>query len=191
MLYGVRGQWLPVVVVVMLAAVWSGCQSTTSTSSTLAVDDFVAGESFPNPAAAEASSGKFYRVVRGNNQPDDIIEYKWKTSFKVNVTINSKATDSSVDLKFPTTITSTSVKVEQASGGIVITPTGGETEHYESAITSTTGNTYTGVNQNLTLAFDVWYDTPNKLKEALATVIVSFRDNDGKTFAKTVTCRIQ
>lgn len=168
----------------------SGCQKPTEDSS-LDVDDFVDTSVNPNPAVAEKSTGKTYRVVRGNNQPDDILEYDWETTFTVNVTLNSHATDSDgADLNFPVTLNSASVKVQQASGGIVTPPTGGETEHYESVIAQASGNEFGAVNSTVSTTFDVWYDLPNLRREALASVTLTFQDNDGTTFTKVVDVKI-
>jgi hypothetical protein len=168
----------------------NGCQKPTEDTS-YDVDDFVDTSVSPNPATADTSSGKTYRVVRGNNQPDEILQYDWKTTFTVNVTLNSHATDSDgADLNFPVTLSSASVKVQQASGGIVNPPTGGETEHYESVIAQATGNEFGGVNTSISTTFDVWYDLPSLRKEALATVTFTFQDNDGKTFSKVVDVKV-
>ena len=48
------------------------------------------------------------------------------------------------------TLTSATLKVQQASGGIVSPPTGGEIEHYDSVTSQVSGNEFGGVNQNLT-----------------------------------------
>ena len=168
----------------------SGCQKPTEDSS-FDVDDFVDTSVNPSPAVAEKSSGKTYRVVRGNNQPDDILEYDWKASFTVTVTLNSHATDSDgADLNFPVTLNAASVKIQQASGGIVTPPTGGETEHYESVIAQASGNEFGTVNSSVSTTFDVWYDLPSLRKEALASVTFTFQDNDGTTFSKVVDVKI-
>ena len=76
-------RFVRVVAVVTAVAATAGCQSPTSASSTLKVDDFVDSSITPNPASAVSSSGKTYRVVRGNNQPDDVLPYQYTTSFTV------------------------------------------------------------------------------------------------------------
>src|ERR1700704_7225 len=82
----------------------SGCQKTDSTDTTLKVDDFVVSTSNPaTPNADGPGTGKTYRVVRGNNQPDDILEYQYHVIFSTTTTINNHATDSSVALTFPVT----------------------------------------------------------------------------------------
>jgi hypothetical protein len=175
----------------LTAAVGGACQSPTETASTLDVDDFVDAAAAPEPATGNASTdGKTYRVVRGNNQPDDILVYDWKASFAVTITLNSNSTSKDIDLSFPVTISSATVRVQQASGGIVTPPTGGETEHYESVITSSTTNKFAAANTSATLTFDVWYDLPSLQKEALATVTVTMRDDDGASFSKDITVRI-
>lgn len=165
----------------------AACQSPTSASDTLDVDDFVDATVVPARAnAAAAADGKTYRVVRGNNQPDDVLPYDWFTSFDITLAVNSNATDDSVDLEFPVTITAASGKVQQASGGIVTPPTGGDVEHYESVIAASSGSTIGAVNGAVTLTFQVWYDLPSLKKEALITQQVSFKDNNGVTFTKNI-----
>jgi hypothetical protein len=168
----------------------NGCQKPTEDSS-FDVDDFVDTSVNPNPAIADASTGKTYRVVRGNNQPDEILDYDWKTNFTVTVTLNTHATDSDgANLNFPVTLNSASVKIQQASGGIVNPPTGGETEHYESVIAQASGNEFGAVNSSISTTFDVWYDLPSLRKEALASVTFTFQDNDGTTFTKVVDVKV-
>jgi hypothetical protein len=41
------------------------------------------------------------------------------------------------------------------------------------------------------MTYDVWFTLPNGGKGALATVTVSFKDSDRRTFSKTITCQIQ
>jgi hypothetical protein len=167
------------------------CQSpTTADSTSFDVDDFVDATVSPDPAVAVPSTGKTYRVVRGNNQPDDILEYDWKTSFTVTITLNSNATSEDVDLSFPVAITAATARVEQATGGIVSPPSGGESDHYESLITQTSSNKFSAAETSVTMAFDVWYDLPSLRKEALITITIAFRDDDGVTFSKTVTVQV-
>ena len=183
-------RFLVLVLFLLAAMTGSACQSPSDTDTSLDVDDFVDAAGSPDPATAEASSGKTYRVVRGNNQPDDILEYDWKVSFAVTVTLNSNSTSDDVDLEFPVKITSATVKVQQASGGIVTPPTGSDSEHYDSIITQSSANTFSGANTSVTLWFDVWYDLPSLRKEALATITVIMQDDDGMSFSKEVTVKI-
>ncbi|MEO8257714.1 MAG: hypothetical protein ABI868_10265 [Acidobacteriota bacterium] len=175
----------------VLAAVAAhvACQSPTSASDVLDVDDFVDAAVSPNPANASTDTGgKTYRVVRGNNQPDEVLPYHYTAVFTVTTSINSSATDDSVDLTFPVTITSASGKVEQASGGIVTPPTGGDTEHYESIILSSSGSTISAVGGSVTTVFQVWYTLPNGRREARLTEAIAMTDKTSspKSFTKTV-----
>jgi hypothetical protein len=169
-------------------AATAACQSTTSADSALNVDDFVNSTISPTTATATASTGRTYRVVRGNNQPDDVLTYQYTTTFAITTTINSNATADSVALTFPVTVLSASGKVEQASGGIVTPPTGGDVEHYESVLLSSSGSTIAGVGAGVTMVFQVWYSLPNGNREARITEAISMKDNNttAKTFAKSV-----
>lgn len=165
----------------------SACQSPTDPDETLDVDDFVDATAVPNPtSASESTDGRTYRVVRGNNQPDEILPYDWRTSFAVTVTLNGKADDEGVDLDFPVRLTSATAVAKQASGGILSPPSGGSTEHSEFVIASTTGNTFGGINTSQSMVFDVWYDLPSLRREAIIQVALAFTDNDGTTFTKTL-----
>jgi hypothetical protein len=166
----------------------SACQSPSSADDPLDIDDILVVTS-PSTTSADASNdGKTYRVVRGNNQPDDILTYDWKTSFSIGLQFNDAADDKDA-LTFPVTISSVTVKVQQASGGIVTPPTGGDIEHYE-FVTSASSNTFSAVGSNVGIAFDVWYDLPSLRKEALVTVALSFTDHDGVIVTKTVDVKV-
>jgi hypothetical protein len=127
-------------------------------------------------------------VVRGNNQPDDVLPFQFTSVFSITTTINSNANADSVALTFPVTITAVSGKVEQASGGIVTPPTGGEVEHYESVLLSSSGSTIAGVGGGVTMVFQVWYSLPNGNKEARVTETISMKDSNSsaKTWTKDV-----
>jgi hypothetical protein len=163
----------------------AACQSPTDPDDTPSVDDFLVATASPSPTTGiESTDGRTYRVVRGNNQPDDILAYDWKTTFSVSVTLNDKADDDDY-LTFPVDLTTATVTVKQASGGIVTTPTGGDTEHSEYLV-SATSNRFGAVNTSNTLTFDVWYDLPSLRREALITVQLTFKDTDGVTFSKSI-----
>jgi hypothetical protein len=176
-------------VALMLAAMAAtACQSPTSASNTLSVDDFVDAAISPSPATAVASTGKTYRVVRGNNQPDEVLPYQYTATFTVTTSLNGNSKADSVALTFPVTITAATGKVEQASAGIVTPPSGGEVEHYESVILSSSGSTIAGVGGAVTMVFQVWYTLPSGNREARVTESISMKDNSNspKTFAKNV-----
>jgi hypothetical protein len=173
------------VVLITLGIGAAGCQSPTDPDDTPAVDDFLVATVSPNTATADSSTdGRTYRVVRGNNQPDDILPYDWKTTFAITVTLNDKADDDDY-LTFPVDLTSAAVVVKQASGGIVTPPTGGQLEQSEYVMQAST-NRFGSVNSSTTLTFDVWYDLPSLRREAIITVTLTFRDTDGVTFTKAI-----
>lgn len=181
-----------VTVAMIVAAVLglSACQSPTDPDDVLDVDDILDLSVTPNPAVAgEATDGRTYRVVRGNNQPDEILPFDWFTSFVVTATLNSNANDKDADLEFPIDLTSVSVVVKQASGGIVTPPSGSETEHYFH-VTEASANRFSGANTSVTIKLDVWYDLPSLRREALITVTMNFQDDDGKAFSKAYDVRV-
>lgn len=169
-----------------------GCQSPTEDEDPLDVDDFVDATASPNPTNADSAlgSGRTYRVVRGNNQPDEILEFDWHTGFTLMVSLNNNATADNVDIDFPVDLRSVTVKVEQASGGIVSPPTGGEVEHYDSATSNVSSNQIGSVGAGISMLIDVWYDLPNLRKEALITATLNFVDDDNTSFSKVVQIRV-
>lgn len=170
-------------------ALASACQSPTDPDETVDVDDFLETSVSPDPAiAGPCTDGRTYRVVRGNNQPDDILLFDWCTSFTLAIKLNDKADDDDT-LTFPVDLTSTSIKVNQASGGIVTPPTGGEIEHFDQVITASS-NRFGAINSGMNVTFDVWYDLPSLRKEALITVTLALRDTDGVTFSKAVEVKV-
>ena len=186
---GLRATLLPLLTTVLI---WNGgCQSPTDPDDTPEVDDFLVANVSPGTTvnATESSDGRTYRVVRGNNQPDEILPFDWKTTFSVSITLNDKADDDDY-LAFPVDVSSATVSVKQASGGIVTTPTGGDTEHSDYVVSNTSSNRFGAVNSTNTLTIDVWYDLPSLRREALITVQLTFQDTDGLTFSKSVEVRV-
>jgi hypothetical protein len=179
-----------VTMLLALVPALTGCQSPTDPDEVLEVDDFLEMAVAPNPAIAEAATdGRTYRVVRGNNQPDDVLLFDWHSAFTVTATLNSKSDDEDA-LTFPVEVTSVTVSVKQASGGIITPPPAGETEHTFPLITQVSSNRFTGASSSVTIGIDVWYDLPSLRKEAIATVNLAFRDDDGQTFTKAYDVRI-
>lgn len=186
-----RRVYLPMLFAAAALSLW-GCQSPTESSDTIEVDDFVDSSVSPSTATAvESTDGRTYRIVRGNNQPDDILAFQYKTAFRLSITVNSNAADDDVDLTFPVKITSVTAKVEQASGGIVTPATGGDVEHFESVVSGSTGNEFGAVNSSVSMNYEVWYTLPSKNKEALITVSVVLTDDDSTSFTKTVKVLVQ
>lgn len=182
--------WLPFLVGAALTI--GACQSAeTEDDESLEVDDFIDSTVTPNPVVAgESTDGRSYRIVRGNNQPDEILLFDWKAAFAVTVSVNNNATDEDVDVEFPLEITAATVKVEQAAGGIIIPPTGGDVEHYDSVLAAATGNKFAAVGGTQTLSFEVWYDLPSLKKECVITTTINFKDDNGMTFSKTVKANV-
>jgi hypothetical protein len=172
-----------------LAAV--GCQSPTDPSDTVRFDEAVDIAATPDPISADAQTGgRTYRIVRGNNQPDEILPYDWHAVFSAGINLNDNATDDDLDIDFPVRIVATTLTIKQASGGIITPPSGSETEKYEFVTLSASGNQFAAANAPITLAFEVWYDLPSLRKEAVVQVAASFVDNDGTTFQKSVDLRV-
>lgn len=163
----------------------AGCQSPTDPSNSVSYDDAIDVVVTPDPIVGEASAtNRTYRIVRGNNQPDDIGTYDWRAVFTTTVTFNAKSTDKDVDIQFPVRMTATTLEVKQATGGIITPPTGAEKEYFEFVTLNATGNTFPVVGSAASLQFEAWYDLPSLRKEAVAIVTYSFTDDDGKSFQK-------
>jgi hypothetical protein len=142
----------------------AGCDSPTEPT-TLEVD-LTAN---PSPATAAASQGVFYVIKGDDTHPDETREYPWTTSFVVEMQETG-----GMGLE----ITAVNLKVQQASGGIVIAPSGGEVERYQFN-SSASGNSLPA-RGHASVGFQVWYDLPNKGKEALVTVSLAFKEvNEG------------
>lgn len=78
--------------------------------------------------------------------------------------------------------------MQQATGGIVITPSGGDQIYYKfnsSAVTN-----HINAKGSADVGFDVWYRLPNGGKEALVTVGMSFKDKDDNTYSDTVQVKV-
>ena len=172
-----------------LAAV--GCQKPTDPSDTVRFDEAVDITASPDPISADnQTGGRTYRIVRGNNQPDDILAYDWHTVFAANISLNSNADSDDLDIEYPVRVVATTLTIKQATGGIVTPPTGSESEKFEFVTLSASGNQFTGINSPITLGFEAWYDLPSLRKEAIVQVAASFVDNDGTTFQKTVDIKV-
>jgi hypothetical protein len=161
----------------LLSTVWlTACGSDSTTTSEAATFTFVPATA----TAVEATEGLTYTIVGDDTHPDKIITYPWKTSFAVTITETAGVGRD---------ITAVSVRVQQASGGIVITPTGTDIEHYN--YTSHASNNRIDANGSATVSFDVWYDLPNKGREALVTTTFSFTDDNDASFSESASVKVQ
>jgi len=164
----------------LLAVAWlGGCSSPTES------DD---GEfdltltASADPATATPSTGVQYKVTNA----DDTVsyyDYDYRVSFSVNVRDNAgMALD----------IMAMNLTVQQATGGIVITPSGGDQVYYKfnsSAVTN-----HINAKGSADVGFDVWYDLPNQGKESLITVSLTFsytdEDDNDYTYSDTLQVKV-
>jgi hypothetical protein len=135
--------------------------------------------STPATPPAVAAKGVFYTIKGDDTHPDQTIEYPWKASFTVSL---QETGGLAVD------ITAVNVRVQQASGGIVITPTTGTVEQYQ--FNSSASGNQLGAKGSASVGFEVWYDLPNKGREALVTVGFTFRDEDSRTYSDSLDVRV-
>jgi hypothetical protein len=176
---------------VLALAFTAACQSPTEADSTISYEDIIDVTANPTTVVADSDTGgRTYRIVRGNNQPDDILGYDWHAGFDVSIVFNSNANDDDVDIEFPVQLVATSLAVKQASGGIITTPTGSDTEHYEYLTSNTTSNQITGINSPLAMHFEIWYDLPSLRKEAVIQLTFTFTDDDGASFQRVANVQI-
>jgi hypothetical protein len=162
------------------------CQSPTDPDETL---DVIEASGTPDPTSAAGPTGKTYTVTRSDDTTETR-EYDWKATFTVRVRLTEDANDSSITLELPVKLSSASIKVQQAAGGIVTPPTGSETERYEYVIVNASSNQLPAVNSTVDLTFDVWYDLPNQRRESLISVSLVFADKSGRQFSETVEVRV-
>ena len=168
-----------------------GCQKPTDPDDVVQYDEAIDVTASPDPIAADAATGgRTYRVVRGNNQPDDILPYDWHAVFSAVVVFNNNANDNDLDIDFPVKLSAATLAVKQASAGIITPPTGSDKEYYDFITLGASSNQVTGINTPATLTFEVWYDLPSLRKEAVITVTFTFIDNDGASFQRAVDFRV-
>jgi hypothetical protein len=161
---------------VLLSSAWlAGCGSSTASSTTATYTVVPA-----TATAVQDPDGLTYTIVGDSTHADKIITYPWKTSFTV--TIKETA-------GVGRNITAMALKVQQASGGIVITPTGTDIEHYQ--YTSHASTNRINANGSASVSFDAWYDLPNKGREALVTVAFSYLDDNSVSFSETTTVNVE
>ncbi len=158
---------------------FAGCDDkTTSTDSTSTPATFTFS---PNPAVATQNPDDKSYVIKGDSShADQTIKYPWKTTLTLTM-----AETGGVGRD----ITAMQVKVEQASGGIVITPTGSDIEHYE-FLPHASGSRLPAKGST-SIGFDVWFDLPNKGREALITVTFSFSDDNKAAFTESAKVNVQ
>jgi hypothetical protein len=158
---------------VLVAVGLTACSAPTS-SNTLSVTLTAA----PDPTSAVPSQGVTYQVTN----PDSTVstyEYQYQTTF----TVNMQETGGNA-----LTVTAVNLVVQQASGGIVITPSGGDNVYYR--FNSSAGTNSLPAHGTAAMSFVVWYTLPSKGKEALATVTLSFSDANSNSYSQSVAEKI-
>jgi hypothetical protein len=150
------------------------CSSPTSSTPTLSVTL----TNTPNPASATGPTGVQYKVTNADSTVS-YYEYDFRTSFTVTI---QETGGTALD------VTALDLKVEQATGGIVIQPSGGDQVYYKfnsSAVTN-----HINAKGSAAVGFDVWYDLPNGGREALVTVGFTFQDSDKNTYSDTLQVKV-
>ena len=181
------GRKTAIVIVVAGVLALPGCQNPNNPSDTVDYSEALEITVTPNPIEADTStSGKTYRVVRGNNQPDELLRYDWHSVFSSTLVLNDKANNEDLNLDFPLRITGATLSVKQATGGIITPPSGTEKEAFEYVPLAASGNQFPGIGSPITLSFEVWYDLPSLRKECVVTLSYAFVDNDGTSFSRAV-----
>lgn len=185
----IRAAGIALLVTIGVAA--SGCQNPSSASATADYSTALDVGVNPDPILADTStSGKTYRVVRGNNQPDEIMPYDWHAVFTTRLTANNNTTNEELNLDYPIRITAATVEVRQATGGIITPPSGSDKEAYEYVPLAASGNQFGAVNSSINMDFEVWYHLPSLRKESVMTLSFSFVDNDGTTFQRSLDFKV-
>jgi hypothetical protein len=171
-----------------LAAVsMTACQNPNTPGATVNYSEALDISVTPDPIQADTSTGgKTYRVVRGNNQPDELLPYDWHLVFSSTLVLNDKANDKDLDLDFPVRITGATLTVKQATGGIITPPSGTEKEAFEYVPLAASSNQFPGISNPVSLSFEVWYDLPSLRRECVVTLTYALVDVDGTGFTRSV-----
>jgi hypothetical protein len=161
----------------LLVAPLAGCSSPTSSDPDFDVTFTVT----PDPASAGASSGVQYKVTNADDSVS-YYDYDYRAHFEVNI-----KDDAGMALE----ITSINLTVQQAAGGIVVTPSGGDQVYFK--FSSSAVSNHINKNGSADVGFDVWYDLPNQGKEALVTCSFTFdyTDSDDNTYTYSDTVKVK
>lgn len=167
-----------ILVPLVAALLLPGCSA--PTSSTPEVEVTLTAR--PDPAIATGPTGVTYKVTNSDDTVSTY-EYDYRTSFTV--TAQDEA-------GLALDITALNLVVQQATGGIVITPSGGDQVYYRfnsSAVTN-----HINASGSADVGFDAWYDLPGGGKEALVTVSFTFLyeddDENEYTYSKTLQVKV-
>ena len=162
----------------LCAAALAGCDKSTSTAAPAPATL----TAVPATATAAPSAGTTFTLKgQGSTHPDQTLEYPWKTSFTINI---------AESMGVGRSITGVSIKVQQTSAGVVVAPTGSESEHY--LYTMHASSMRIEPKGSVCVAFDpFWYWLPNGGKEALVTVTFSFLDDNNSPSSEETALRVQ
>ena len=165
---------VPAVLLLVAAAFLPACNAPTSSSPTLEVTI----TSNPDPATASGPTGVQYKVTNADDSVS-YYEYDYRTSFTVTV---QETGGMALD------VTALNLTVQQATGGIVITPSGGDQVYFR--FNSAAPTNHINANGSASVGLEVWYDLPNGGREALITVGFTFQDDDDNTYSKTFQVKV-
>jgi len=123
----------------------------------------------PDPTTTSVSTGVQYKITNA----DDTVsyyDYQYRTHFVVTIKENAG---------YALDITAINVTFQQATGGIVITPSGGDQVYFK--FNSSAATNHINAKGTVDVGFDVWYSLPSQASEGLATVGFSYEytDEDG------------
>jgi hypothetical protein len=139
-----------------------GCSSPTTSTDYFDVSYTVT----PDPASTSVSTGVQYKITNADDSVS-YYDYAYRTHFVV--TIKESA-------GYALDITAINLTFQQATGGIVITPSGGDQIYFKFSSQAVTN--HINAKGATDVAFDVWYKLPNQGSEGLATVSFSFKYTD-------------
>jgi hypothetical protein len=120
----------------------------------------------PDPAPTSVSTGVQYKITNADDSVS-YYDYAYRTHFVVTI---------KEDAGFALDITAINLAFQQATGGIVITPSGGDQVYYKFSSQAVTN--HINAKGTADVGFDVWYKLPNQGSEGLATVSFSFKYTD-------------
>ena len=168
---------LKILLPVLASATLGACNSPTESDPSFDVS-FTAN---PDPATASGPTGVTYKVTN----PDDTVSY-YEYDYRTNFTVTIKE-----EAGLALTITSINVTVQQATGGIVIPPSGGDQVYFK--FNSSAATNHINARGSADVGFDVWYDLPNQGREALVTVAFTFdyEDADKNTYTYSDTFKVK
>ncbi|MCM2255418.1 MAG: hypothetical protein NDJ94_07070 [Vicinamibacteria bacterium] len=138
---------------------------TSTSASSTTVTPTVTAAADPQPAAAVASTDS---------------AFAWQASFRVTLAESAGAS---------ATVRTLTADLEQAAGGIVITPPTGLDESFRFVVRADAGNRV-AASGSLPIEFDFFYSLPNLGREALVTIVLTLVDDESSTSTVTVSARV-